>query len=151
MPRRQLGQTQLFSDSGAASDGPAGPAEDGAGCKLRFGLEEPVRLSGAHGPLQSNHAQDSEPGGVSGELEAATRPAEKVENIKTIVPKRDPPKGETKCHFHTPFSAPGPPTAEEKTGHYSKVQNESFSPNSYLAAARMADATTSGRTSGQAP
>ena len=105
MPRRQLGQTQLFSDSGAASDGPAGPAEDGAGGKLRFGLEEPVRLSGAHGPLQSNHAQDSEPGGVSGELEAATRPAEKVENIKTIVPKRDPPKGETKCHFRTPFSA----------------------------------------------
>jgi hypothetical protein len=64
-----------------------------------------VLLSGAHGPLQSNHAQDSEPGGVSGELEAATRPAEKVENIKTIVPKRDPPKGETKCHFRTPFSA----------------------------------------------
>jgi hypothetical protein len=88
VPRRQLGQTQQFSDSGAASDGPAGPAEDGAGCKLRFGLEEPVRLSGAHGPLQSNHAQDSEPGGVSGELEAATRPAEKVENIKNNCPKK---------------------------------------------------------------
>ena len=126
MPRRQLGQTQQFSDSGAASDGPAGPAEDGAGCKLRFGLEEPVRLSGAHGPLQSNHAQDSEPGGVSGELEAATRPAEKVENIKTIVPKRDPPKGETNVTFAPRFRHPAHPPPRKKRGITAKSRMSPF-------------------------
>ena len=104
------------SDSGASGDGPAGPAEDGAGCKLRFGLEEPVRLSGVHCPLQSNHAQDSEPGGVSGELEAATRPEEKVENIKAIVPKKRSTERRDKMSLSHPVFGTRPTHHRGKNG-----------------------------------
>ena len=68
------------------------------------------------GALRSSHAQDSEPDGASGNLEAATPAGRKVKIYKELFQKYHQQRQAIDVPLAPRFSAPYPPSAS-KTGH----------------------------------